>query len=58
MLCTAGFMDDVMIAHQSRLLDVAAQLKRSRSAHSALGLATKYESQASGRTEPLFGRLE
>jgi len=32
-------MDDVMFVHQPRLLDVAAQLKRS--AHAALGLATK-----------------
>ena len=38
MLCTSGFMDDVMFAHKPRLLDVAAQLKRS--AHAALGLAT------------------
>ena len=37
MLCTSGFMDDVMFAHKPRLLDVAAQLKRS--AHAALGLA-------------------
>ena len=37
MLCTSGFMDDVMFAHKLRLLDVAAQLKRS--AHAALGLA-------------------
>ena len=37
MLCTSGFMDDLMFAHKSRLLDVAAQLKRS--AHAALGLA-------------------
>ena len=36
-LCTSGFMDDVMFAHKSRLLDVAAQLIRS--AHAALGLA-------------------
>ena len=36
-LCTSGFLDDVMSAHKSRLLDVAAQLKRS--AHAALGLA-------------------
>ena len=34
---TSGFMDDVMVAHKSRLLDVAAQLIRS--AHAALGLA-------------------
>jgi len=38
-LCTSGFMDDVMFAHKPRLLDVAAQLKRS--AHVALGLAMK-----------------
>ena len=37
MLCTSGFMDDVMFAHKPRLLDVAAQLKRS--AHAALSLA-------------------
>ena len=37
MLCNSGFMDDVMFAHKLRLLDVAAQLKRS--AHAALGLA-------------------
>ena len=30
-------MDDVVFAHKPRLLDVAAQLKRS--AHAALGLA-------------------
>jgi len=36
-LCTPGFMDDVIFAHKSRLLDVVAQLKRS--AHAALGLA-------------------
>ena len=36
-LCTSGFMDDVMFAHKSRLLDVAAQLIHS--AHAALGLA-------------------
>jgi len=32
-LCTLGFMDDVIFAHKPRLLDVAAQLKRS--AHAA-----------------------
>jgi len=32
-----GFMDDVIFAYKPRLLDVAAQLKRS--AHAALGLA-------------------
>ena len=37
-LCTSGFMDDVIFAHKSRLLDVAAQLKRS--AHAVFGLAT------------------
>jgi len=37
MLCTSGFMDDIKFAHKPRLLDVAAQLKRS--AHAALGLA-------------------
>ena len=26
-LCTSGFMDDVIVAHKPRLLDVAAQLK-------------------------------
>jgi len=36
-LCTSGFMDDVIFAHKPRLLDVAAQLKRS--AHASLGLA-------------------
>ena len=38
MLCTSGFMDDIIFAHKPRLLDVAAQLKRS--AHAALGVAT------------------
>jgi len=37
MLCTSGFMDDVIFAHKPRLLDVAAQLKRT--AYAALGLA-------------------
>jgi len=32
-LCTSGFMDDVMFTHKPRLLDVAAQLKRSCSLH-------------------------
>ena len=36
-LCTSGFMDDVVFAHKRRLLDVAAQLKRS--AHATLGMA-------------------
>jgi len=39
-LCTSGFMDDVIFAHKPRLLDVAAQLKRS--AHAALGLAINF----------------
>ena len=34
MLYASGFMDDVTFAHNPRLLDVAAQLKRS--AHAAL----------------------
>ena len=29
MLCTSGFINDVIFAHKPRLLDVAAQLKRS-----------------------------
>jgi len=52
------FMDDVIFAHKPRLLDVAAQLKRS--AHAALGLAIDcaqyYQLQANGRTGLLFGR--
>jgi len=36
-LCTSGFIYDVMFAHKPRLFDVAAQLKRS--AYAALGLA-------------------
>jgi len=36
-LCASGFMDAVIFVHMPRLLDVAAQLKRS--AHAALGLA-------------------
>jgi len=36
---TSGFMDDVIFAHKPRLIDVAAQVKRS--AHAALGLAIK-----------------
>ena len=36
-LCTSSFMDDVIFAHKSRLLDVAAQMKGS--AHTTLGLA-------------------
>ena len=39
-LCTSGFTDDVIFAHKPKLLDVAAQLKRS--ADEALGLATNY----------------
>jgi len=34
------FIDDVIFAHKPRLLDVAAQLKRS--AHAALGLAVNH----------------
>jgi len=53
-------MDDVIFAQKPRLLDVAGQLKRS--AHAALGLAINraqyYQSQASGRTALLFGRLK
>jgi len=37
MLCTSAFMDDVILAHKPRVLDVAAQLKHS--ARAALGLA-------------------
>jgi len=29
MLCTSGFMDDFIFAHEPRLLAIAAQLKRS-----------------------------
>ena len=36
-LCTSGFIDDFIFAHNPRCFDVAAQLKRS--AHAALGLA-------------------
>ena len=36
-LRTSGFMDDVIFAHKPRLLDVAAQPRRS--AHAALGFA-------------------
>ena len=39
-LCSSGFMYDVMFTHKPRLLDVAAQLKRS--AHAALGLAINW----------------
>ena len=57
MSCTSGFMDDVIFAHKPRLLDVAAQLKRS--AHAALGLAINCaQLQANGRTGLLFGRLK
>jgi len=38
-LCTSGFMADVISSHKPRLLDVAVKLKRS--AHAALGLAIK-----------------
>jgi len=37
MLCSSGFMDDVIFSHKPRLLDIAAQLKRTRS----LGLGYK-----------------
>ena len=37
MLCTSGFMDDVMFAQKPMLLDVAAHVKHS--SHAALGLA-------------------
>ena len=60
MLCTSGFMDDVIFAHKPRLLDIAAQLKRS--AHAAMGLAINsaqlYQLRANGRTGLLFGRLK
>jgi len=39
MLCTSGFMDDVIFAHKPRLLDVVAQQKCS--AHAALSLALR-----------------
>jgi len=44
-LCTSGKMDDAMFAHKTRLLDVAAQLKRS--ARAALGLAINCAQQCS-----------
>jgi len=47
-LCTSGFMEDVMFAHKPKLLDVAAQLKRS--AHTALGLAINCAGQQTRRT--------
>jgi len=57
-LCTSGFMDDVVFAHKRRLLDVAAQLKRSAHAALGLGLAVncvqQYELQANGRTGLYF----
>ena len=61
MLCTSGFMDDVVFAHKLiRLLDVAAQLKRS--ARAALGVAIncaqQYQLLTNGRTGLLFGRLK
>ena len=59
-LCTSVFMDDVILAHKPRLLDVAAQLRRS--AHAALGVAIncaqQYQLQTNGRTRLLFGRLK
>jgi len=36
-LCTSGFVDDIIFAHKPWLLNVVTQLKRS--AHAALGLA-------------------
>ena len=39
-LSTSGFIDYVIFAHKPRLLDVAAQLKRS--AHADLGLTINY----------------
>jgi len=49
-----------MFAHKPRLLDLAAQLKRS--AHAALGLAVnyaqQYQLQENGRMGLLFGRLK
>jgi len=60
MLCISAFIDDVIFAHKQRLLDVAAQLKRS--AHAALGLAIGcaqyYQLHVNGRTELFFGRLK
>ena len=51
-------MDDIIFAHNLRLLDVVAQLKRS--AHTASGLAIncaqQYQLQANGRTGLHFGR--
>ena len=38
-LCTSGFMDDVISAHKPRLLEVAAQPSYRRSSHAALGSA-------------------
>ena len=56
-LRTSDFMDDVIFAHKPRLVDVAAQMKRS--AHAALGLAINCaQLQANGRTGLLFGRLK
>ena len=60
MLCTSGYMDDVIFARKPKLHDVATQLKRS--AHAALGLAINcaqlYQLQANGRTGLLFERLK
>jgi len=44
-LSTSGFMDDVIFAHKPRLVDVAAQQKRS--AHVTLGLAIKLRNNTS-----------
>jgi len=37
MLCTSGFMDDVIFPHKPRLLDVATQMKHT--VRAAFGLA-------------------
>jgi len=45
-ICTSGFMDDVMFAHKPRLLDVAVQLNTQlkRSAHTSKALRQAMES--------------
>jgi len=59
-LCTSGFIDDVIFVHEPRLLDVAAQLKRSADASLGLAIncAQQYQLQADERTGLLFGRLK
>jgi len=58
MLCTSGFMDDVIFAHKPRLLDVVAKLKSSARA-ALVGLGYKLCAVISnGRTGLLFGRLK